>query len=77
MREYMRGLYSHSREYRKICLSDQFPHSSQILEGIHVHVGANTIFAPVFAPARIQENMPGELCMNWFRARGYMIIDRS
>ena len=27
--------------------------------------------APVFAPARIQENIPGELFMHWFRARGY------
>ena len=27
--------------------------------------------APVFAPARIQENIPGELFMYWFRARGY------
>ena len=27
--------------------------------------------APVFAPARIQENTPGELFMYWFRARGY------
>ena len=26
--------------------------------------------APVFAPARIQENTPGELFMYWFRARG-------
>ena len=28
--------------------------------------------APVFAPARIQENIPGELFMYWFRARGYV-----
>ena len=27
--------------------------------------------APVFAPPRIQENIPGELFMYWFRARGY------
>ena len=27
--------------------------------------------APVFAPARIQENIPGELFMYWFCARGY------
>ena len=26
--------------------------------------------APVFAPARIQDNIPGELFMYWFRARG-------
>ena len=32
----MRGLYQHSREYRKCFLRDHFPHSSQILEGIHV-----------------------------------------
>ena len=35
MREYMWGLYSHSREYRKIFLRDHFPHISQILEGLH------------------------------------------
>ena len=29
--------------------------------------------APVFAPARIQENILGELFMYWFRARGYTI----
>ena len=40
MREYMRGLHWHSREYRKIFLRDLFPHISQILEGIHS--GANT-----------------------------------
>ena len=28
--------------------------------------------APVFAPARTQENIPGELFMYWFCARGYM-----
>ena len=27
--------------------------------------------APVSAPVRIQENIPGELFMYWFRARGY------
>ena len=32
-REYMRGLYSHSREYRKIFLRSHFLHGSQILEG--------------------------------------------
>ena len=31
----MRGLYSLSREYRKIFLRDRFPGISQILEGIH------------------------------------------
>ena len=36
----MRGLYSHSRKYRKIFWRDHFPHISQILEGIHF--GANT-----------------------------------
>ena len=40
----------------------------QTLRGIHsVRIHA----APVFAPARIQENIPGELFMYWFRARGY------
>ena len=28
--------------------------------------------APVFASARIEENIPGELSMYWFRARGYL-----
>ena len=32
-REYMRGLYSHSREYRKIFLRSHFLHITQILEG--------------------------------------------
>ena len=47
---------------------------SQILEGIHF--GANTCCA-VFAPARIQEKNPGELCKCWFRARGYIHKDSS
>ena len=38
--EYMWGLYSHSREYRKIYSRNHFPHISQILEGIHF--SANT-----------------------------------
>ena len=51
----------------------------QILRGIHwVRIHAAPVFAPariqenipVFAPARIQENIPGELFMYWFRARG-------
>ena len=63
---YMRGLYSHSREYRKICLRNHSPHIGQILEGIHF--GGNT-------PTRIQENIPGELFMYWFRARGYCYAD--
>ena len=29
---------------------------------------------PVFAPARIQENIPGELFMYRFRARGYVLV---
>ena len=41
----------------------------QILRGIHsVRIHAAPV---VFAPARIQENIPGELFMYWFRARGY------
>ena len=36
----MQGLYSHSREYRKIFLRYHSPHISQILEGLHF--GANT-----------------------------------
>ena len=66
LREYIRGLYSHSREYRKIFSMRYFP---SIFRGIH-SVGIHA--APVFAPARIQENIPGELFMYWFRARGYI-----
>ena len=29
--------------------------------------------AHVFTPGRIQENIPGELFMYWFRARGYSL----
>ena len=32
---------------------------------VRVHV------APVFTPARIQENASGKLFLDWFRARGY------
>ena len=51
MREYMWGLYSLLRDYRKIFLRDHFPHISQSLEGIHfranacracIHTRANT-----------------------------------
>ena len=35
---------------------------------VRIHV------APVFAPARIQENIFGELFMYWFRARGYCTL---
>ena len=64
----MRGLYSHSANTGKYFwggISRVFCH---ILRGIHsVRIHA----APVFAPARIQENISGELFMYWFRARGY------
>ena len=33
--------------------------------------------APVFAPARTQENTPGELLMYWFCARGYFLEIRE
>ena len=49
-------------------MRSNFPDISHILgEFISVQIHA----APVFAPARIQENIPGELFMYWFRARGY------
>ena len=35
---------------------------------VRIHV------APVFAPARMQEKIPGELFMYWFRARGYALL---
>ena len=41
MRQYMRRLYSHSREHRKIFLRSYFPHVSHIWEG-GVHFSANT-----------------------------------
>ena len=34
---------------------------------VQIHV------APVFAPVRIQENIPGELFTYWFRGRGYSL----
>ena len=49
LREYMRGLDSHSREYRKICLRNHFPHVSQILE--RIHFGPNTCRACIDARA--------------------------
>ena len=66
----MRGLYWHSREYRKLFLRDHFPHilAKFLREFIRVRIHV----APVFAPVRIQEKIPGELFMYWFRARGYL-----
>ena len=32
--------------------------------------------AHVFTPGRIQENIPGELFMYWFRARGYLYMGK-
>ena len=40
LRKCMRGLYSHSCEYRKSVLRDHLPHISQNLE--RIHFGANT-----------------------------------
>ena len=67
----MRGLYSHSRECRKIVLRDHFPHISQILEGLHF--GANTFCARIRTRANTGKN-PGELFMYWFRARAYVFF---
>ena len=50
----MRGLYSHSREYRKICLRDHCPHISQILEGLHF--GAHTCRACIRTRANTGKN---------------------
>ena len=63
--DYMRDLYSHSRECRKIFLRSHFLHISQFLREI---ISGRTHVAPAFAPARIQENISGELFMYWFRA---------
>ena len=65
----MRGLYSHSHEYRKIFWGNRFPRISQILEGIHF--GAHTCRACIHTRANTEEKIPGELFMYWFRARGY------
>ena len=57
-----------TRHTRKIFLRDHFPHirAKFLREFISVQIHV----APVFAPARIQENTPGEVFMYWFRARG-------
>ena len=73
----MRGLYSHSREYRKIFLRDHFSHISQILEGLHF--GANTCRACIRTRANTGKNSwriiyvlvscQGVLCL--FGRKGY------
>ena len=52
--EYMRGLYSHSREYRKIFLRSHFLHISQILEGNYF--GAYTCRACIRTRANTGKN---------------------
>ena len=54
MRECMPGLYSHSREQRKILLRDHFLHISQILEGIRF--GVNTCRACIRTGANTGKN---------------------
>ena len=67
---FARGLYSLLREYRKIFLRDHFRILAKFLrEFISVRIDV----ALVFASARIQEDISGELFMCWFRARGYFL----
>ena len=62
----MRGPYSHSREYRKIVSRDEFPHIRLIAKFVREFIAVRIHIAPVFAPARIQKTIPGELFMHWF-----------
>ena len=56
----MWGLYSHSREYRKIFLRDHFPHISQILEGLHFCANACRACIPEGPKIqKIQDFAPG------------------
>ena len=58
----MRGLNSHSRYWGTLVwIFCQFL-------GVRIHA------APVIAPARIQEVIPGRLFMYWFCARWYMLV---
>ena len=96
LHEYMRGLYSHSREYRNIflrnCFRNMYSHLRRYVFSpsppLSVWIQFHTPLMPIhknifgelfsvrihaahaFAPGRIQENIPGELFMYWFRARG-------
>ena len=67
LHEYMRGLSSHSREYREILLRNRFPRISQILDGIHF--GANACRACI----RTRTNTAKKILANYlcigFRAR--------
>ena len=68
MREYMRGLYLHSREHRKMyieeLLSEYFAKFLRELISVRMHA------ASAFTPRRIQEENPGELFMYWFSLPG-------
>ena len=66
----MRGLYSHSREYRKIFSRSYCPNISHIWEGIHF--GGNTCRACIRTCANTGKYSWGLLIMYWFRARGYV-----
>ena len=68
MGECMRGLYSHSREYRKLFSRDQFPRISQILEGNPC--GANTCRTCIRTGANTGKK-PWRKSMYGFRAREY------
>ena len=61
LREYMRGLYSHSAEYRKIFLRNDFPHFLHILGGIHC--GANTCRACICTRADTKINSWRIICV--------------
>ena len=53
LREYMRGLYSHSREYRKRLFSNYFLNALQNIGGEFISMRIHA--AIVFAPSQIQE----------------------
>ena len=70
LREYMRGLSSLSREYRKIYLRDHFPHISQILEGIRF--GANTCRACIHPREYRKIFLGNYLCIGFVPGGNYV-----
>ena len=59
LRVYMRDLYSHSHEYRKLFLSNRFPHLSHILE------------SELFAIGPVQCSWPRGVAVDWFTKPGF------
>ena len=71
LREYMGGPVFAVARIQANSFEGSFPYISQILE--ETHFGRIIHVAPVFAPARILEKIPGEFFMYWFRARRYCL----